>query len=110
MPEPSDTWVEPGRVLVEEGRVSPVAYVVLEGRATVSYGGRAIATLGPGARIGAAGAGSGAPRLVTVTAASRMHLEVWPDEHLAPWALGRVATPAPSDQRSLRTRGGQVTQ
>lgn len=84
MDEPRDAWVEPGRVLVEEGRASPVTYVVLEGRATVSYGGRVLATLGPGATIGAAGARSGAPRLVTVTAASRMHLEVWPDEHLAP--------------------------
>ena len=110
MPEPWDSWVEPGRVLVEEGRVSAVAYVVLEGRATVSYGGRVLATLGPGATIGAAGAGSGAPRLVTVTAASRMHLEIWPDEHLAPSALGRPAAPAPSDQRSPGPPGGQVTQ
>ena len=111
MPESWDAWVEPGRVLVEEGRVSPVAYVVLDGWATVSYAGRELAILGPGATIGAVGARSGAARLVTVTAASRMHLEIWPDDHLVPWTLGQpAAAPAPSGQRDKRGRGGQVTQ
>lgn len=71
-----ESEAEPGRVLTEEGRRGREFFVIVEGTATVSIGGRRIATLGPGDFFGEMAVLDQAPRVATVTAETAMRLYV----------------------------------
>lgn len=70
----TEVEVEPGHVLCREGETGYDFFVILEGRAGVTMGGREIATLGPGHFFGEMALLDGGPRIATVTAATPMRL------------------------------------
>jgi CRP/FNR family transcriptional regulator, cyclic AMP receptor protein len=65
-----------GDVLTEEGTVGRQAFIVLSGRASVTIGGRPVATLGPGEVIGEMALLDRQPRTATVTALEPMKVFV----------------------------------
>lgn len=66
--------VLPGYVLAVEGRPGHSFYVIVEGRAAVTIGGRMIVSLGPGDFFGEMSILESEPRAATVTAESPMVL------------------------------------
>ncbi len=71
--------VPEGKRLLEEGRLPHEFFVVEEGRAVVSQGGRSIAELGPGDFFGEIAVLAEERRTATVTAATPMRLVVMTD-------------------------------
>jgi CRP/FNR family cyclic AMP-dependent transcriptional regulator len=63
---------EPGSVVVKEGAAGTAFFVILEGRAKVAIGSRAIASLGPGDFFGEISLLDGDPRTASVVADSSM--------------------------------------
>jgi CRP-like cAMP-binding protein len=72
--------VEPGEVVVREGRHDHEFYVILDGRAAVTRDGTELARLGRGDFFGAAALLKGGPRNASVQASSGMRLLVVPEE------------------------------
>lgn len=68
--------VEAGRVLITEGDVGKEAFVIIEGEATVSRDGAAVATLVAGQPFGEMSLVDRSPRNATVTAATSLRLLV----------------------------------
>jgi len=64
--------LEPGTVLCEQGRVARCCYVILDGEAEVTVGGRLVATVGPGQTVGEMGLIDRLPRSASVTALTDM--------------------------------------
>lgn len=72
-----DDWtVEAGTVLTSEGSHGQEAFLIVDGRATVSVGGVVIDELGPGSFAGEMALMDHGPRSATVVAATAMHLLV----------------------------------
>jgi CRP-like cAMP-binding protein len=69
--------IEPGCVLVREGTRAKEFFVIIDGHATVSIGGRTLQTLPPGQCFGDVGLLEQHRRLATVTAATPMALVVF---------------------------------
>lgn len=72
--------VEPGELVVREGRYDHEFYVILDGVAGVTRGGSELARLGPGDFFGVSALLSGQPRNASVTASTDMRLLVVPEE------------------------------
>jgi CRP-like cAMP-binding protein len=72
--------VEPGELVVREGRYDHEFYVILDGVAAVTRGGSELARLGPGGFFGVSALLSGQPRNASVTASTEMRLLVVPEE------------------------------
>jgi CRP/FNR family cyclic AMP-dependent transcriptional regulator len=68
--------VSAGRKLVEEGHLGHEFFLILEGKATVSRGGTAVAEVGPGQYFGELALLDKGPRTATVVADSDMRLLV----------------------------------
>jgi CRP/FNR family cyclic AMP-dependent transcriptional regulator len=67
--------VPAGTIPVQEGKMSGVGFfVVVEGQAAVSVGGKDVATLGPGSHFGELALISEAERTATVTATTELRL------------------------------------
>jgi len=66
--------ISPGVEIVAEGSKGRRLFLVLEGDADVTIGGRRVNTIGPGACFGEISALDGRPRAATVTATSHMRL------------------------------------
>lgn len=93
----ADELDEPaGKVLVSEGELRRELFVVLSGTATVTRGGRELATLGPGDFFGEISLLSARPRTATVTAASDVRIMI-----LAPSRFETVLASEPSVQRQV---------
>jgi CRP-like cAMP-binding protein len=71
--------VEPGEIVVREGRHDHEFYVILEGRAEVVRDGSVLVTLGPGQFFGEGALLSGGPRNASVQACSGMRVLVVPE-------------------------------
>lgn len=65
---------EPGALLTDQGRTGDVAYVILDGTATVTVNGERVATSRPGDTVGEMALLSHRPRNATVTADTDMKL------------------------------------
>jgi CRP/FNR family cyclic AMP-dependent transcriptional regulator len=63
-----------GTVLTREGQVGGLAFVILEGTATVSRGGEVIGTAGPGEMVGELSLIDGKPRSARTEAKTDMHV------------------------------------
>ncbi len=63
-----------GQVLCTEGEPGRACYVVVEGEASVSIGGDAVDTIGPGGFFGEMALLDGGPRVATITATTDMQL------------------------------------
>jgi CRP/FNR family transcriptional regulator, cyclic AMP receptor protein len=74
--------VEAGKVLASEGAIGHELFVVAAGSATVSRGGKKLATLGPGDVIGELSLLDGKPRTADVVADDAMTLLVIRDREL----------------------------
>jgi len=72
-----------GHVLMEEGEVGTEAFVVLDGVAEVSMGGRIVATVGPGETVGEMALIDQRPRTATVTAVTPLRVLVVGRRHAA---------------------------
>lgn len=72
-----------GHVLMEEGAAGSEAFVILDGLAEVSIGGRAVATVGAGETVGEMALIDGRPRNATVTAATALRVLVVGRRHAA---------------------------
>ena len=82
---------EPGMTPLREGRMSGVGfYVIREGEASVSVGGKELARLGPGDHFGELGLISERARTATVTAETRLHCL-----KLADWDFRRFLKESP---------------
>jgi|SRR6266498_2373363 len=92
----TETLVEPGAVIIEEGTLGREAYVIASGRANVTCGGEIIGALGPGEFFGEMSLLAGAPRFATVTAETAMELMV-----LSPAEFQSLLTHAPSVLRKM---------
>ena len=68
--------VSAGRKLVEEGHLGHEFFLILEGKATVSRGGKAVAEVGPGQYFGELALLDKGPRTATVVADTDMKLLV----------------------------------
>jgi CRP/FNR family cyclic AMP-dependent transcriptional regulator len=66
--------VEPRTVLCREGETGYDFFVILEGEATVTIGGREIATPGPGQFFGEMALLDGGPRIATIATVTPMRL------------------------------------
>lgn len=69
--------VPAGDVLIEEGKVGREFFVVAEGTATVTSGGRRLGTVGPGSFVGEMALIEPKPRTATVVAETPMRLYVF---------------------------------
>ena len=66
-------WGEPGTSVVQEGKMSGIGFfIVSEGAATVTVGGKQVATLGPGDHFGELAMITEKERTATVTATTRL--------------------------------------
>jgi len=65
-----------GRTFITEGSAVVEAFILLEGEAVVTRGGKEIARLGPGAVVGEMAVLSGVPRTASVTAETDILAEV----------------------------------
>jgi len=63
-----------GHVLMTQGEVGNEAFIVLEGRADVTIGGRTVATVGPGQTVGEMALIDRRPRTATVVASTPMRV------------------------------------
>lgn len=88
--------VEPGRVLVREGRQGTEFFAILDGIAEVRRDGNLVATLGPGDCFGELALLGGGTRTATVIASTDMELAVI-DER----AFGPLLTDAPVFTKKL---------
>jgi len=68
--------VPAGKVLAREGSAGREFYVILDGKASVTIGGRQVATLGPGDFFGEMALLDQGPRVATVTADTPMEVAV----------------------------------
>jgi CRP/FNR family cyclic AMP-dependent transcriptional regulator len=68
--------VDPGDVLIEEGRPGRESFIISTGEAAVTLGGRDVARLGPGEFFGEMAILAPQPRTATVTAVTPMHVLV----------------------------------
>lgn len=68
--------IEPGRIITTEGTPGHEFFVILEGSATVSKGGRKVASLGVGDYFGELALLDRAPRNATVTATTELEVVV----------------------------------
>ena len=68
--------VPSGKILAKEGSAGREFYVILDGKASVSIGGRDVATLGPGDFFGEMALLDQGPRVATVTAVTPMEVAV----------------------------------
>ena len=66
--------IEAGEVILREGRLGRELFVILEGTATVTRGGRVVNRLGAGDHFGELAAIEAAPRSATVTAATDLQV------------------------------------
>lgn len=66
--------VEAGTMLIDQGRVGDVCYVIVEGRAAIHIGGEFVTTVGSGTMIGEMALVEHRPRNATVTAETDMVL------------------------------------
>ena len=66
--------IEAGEVILREGRLGRELFVILEGTATVSRGGRVVNGLGAGDHFGELAAIEAAPRSATVTATTDLEV------------------------------------
>jgi CRP/FNR family cyclic AMP-dependent transcriptional regulator len=71
-----EVQIAAGTQLTVEDTIGREAFVIVEGTATVSKGGVAVATLGPGDHFGELALLDGGPRTATVTADSDMEVLV----------------------------------
>lgn len=71
-----EVTVPPGRVLCEEGAIGREFFLIVDGKASVSRGGRRIATLGPGQYFGELALLDRRPRSATVVSDTDMLLLV----------------------------------
>lgn len=85
-----DVEVEAGEVLTREGRRELWSFVIVDGQAEVTRGGRRLATLQSGDFFGEMAVLDGQARTATVTAATPMHLL-----ELGPSSIPVLATMAP---------------
>lgn len=68
-----ERWLEPGTSVVQEGKMSGIGFfIVSEGAATVTVGGKEVATLGPGDHFGELAMITEKERTATVTATTRL--------------------------------------
>jgi CRP-like cAMP-binding protein len=68
-----ERWLEPGTSVVQEGKMSGIGFfIVSEGAATVTIGGKQVATLGPGDHFGELAMITEKERTATVTATTRL--------------------------------------
>jgi CRP/FNR family transcriptional regulator, cyclic AMP receptor protein len=65
-----------GHVLCDQGRVAQDCYIVVDGQADVTIGGRHVAAIGPGESVGEMGLLDHLPRSATVTATTPMQVYV----------------------------------
>ncbi len=72
-----------GSVLTREGHDAGVAFVIVEGSAEVTKGGRSLAQLGPGDIVGELSLLDGLPRAATVTAVTATQILVISREDMA---------------------------
>jgi CRP-like cAMP-binding protein len=71
-----DVHVDAGKVLISEGAAGHEFFVIMDGNAKVSRGGRKVAHLGPGDAFGELALLDQSPRNATVTAETPMELVV----------------------------------
>ncbi len=65
--------LEPGTSVVQEGKMSGIGFFIIsEGEATVSVGGKSVATIGPGGHFGELAMITESERTATVTAKTRL--------------------------------------
>ena len=68
-----ERWLEPGTSVVQEGKMSGIGFFIIsEGEATVSAGGKQVATLGPGDHFGELAMINESERTATVIAKTRL--------------------------------------
>jgi CRP-like cAMP-binding protein len=72
----TEVEVSSGKVLAKEGQPGREFYVILDGKASVSIGGREVTTLGPGDFFGEMALLDQGPRVATVTAVEPMEVAV----------------------------------
>jgi CRP/FNR family transcriptional regulator, cyclic AMP receptor protein len=68
--------VRAGRILLSEGELGRELYVIVEGNARATKGGRKLSDMGPGDFVGEFAFLDGSPRSATVTAVSDMRVMV----------------------------------
>jgi CRP/FNR family transcriptional regulator, cyclic AMP receptor protein len=71
-----DRMLPAGHVLCDQGRVAQECYIVVDGQAEVTIGGRRVASIGPGETVGEMGLLDHLPRSATVTATTPMQVYV----------------------------------
>ena len=94
--------LEPGTSIVQEGKMSGIGFFIIsEGEATVSVGGKRVATLGPGDHFGELAMISESERTATVTAKTRLRCLEIPFWEFRDFAAGepRRDLEAPSARR-----------
>ena len=97
---------EAGTVIAREGEPGVGLFIILDGTADVSIGGRKKATLGPGDFFGEIALLDGGPRTATVTAKSDVNA-LGPDGMGLPRPDGRAPVDRPED---AATDGGATAQ
>jgi CRP-like cAMP-binding protein len=95
--------IDDERDLVTQGEVGKEAFIIVEGSAAVTRGGRRVATLGPGEHFGELSLLDGGPRTATVTAETPMRLLVIGQREFH-WLLDEVPGLATKIMRSMAAR------
>jgi CRP-like cAMP-binding protein len=96
---------EPADVLCEEGAESPEVYVLAEGEALVTMGGKVVALRGPNQVVGERGPVEGANRMATVLARTTLRAYAIPGEILLA-LMRRSPAVAAGIRNELRRRYG----